>query len=94
MKDRLTKKRVKVDYEAIIKLLDLCYAFRCYHVQRRFIEKKPWISQRREMCNFLKSRRVDLYWCSVALKDGCTNLIELCNYCGGYSAAMEYAYGM
>lgn len=93
MKDRLTKKRVKVDYEAIITLLDLCYEFRVYQFQRRK-NLKPIISERREMISFLRSRDVNFYWCQLAINDNCKNLADLINYCGSYKAALEYAYGL
>ena len=93
MKDRLTKKRVKVDYEAIIKLLDLSYEFRIYQYQRRR-NLKCLISERREMLSFLRSRDVDIYWCQLAINNDCKNLADLINYCGSYKAALEYAYGM
>lgn len=91
MKDRLTKKRVKVDYEAIIKLLGLSYEYRVYHFNRRS-ELKPLISKKREMRYFLQKQGVSFYWCSLALKDGCEDLPDLIAYCGSYKAAMEYAY--
>ena len=92
MKDRLTKKRVHVDYEEIIELLDLSHEFHCYRCVQ--VRKGNFFSRRRCAFNFLRSRDVAFYWCQKALNDGCKSFSDLVKYCGSEAAAKEFAYGV
>lgn len=64
MKDRITKKRVKVDYSKIIHLLGLDRDFIDY-----VISKRSSISGRRKALAFLNARRVDIHSCYLYLQD-------------------------
>ena len=64
MKDRITKKRIKVDYYKVICMLGLFSDFVKYDAF-----KSSCISFRRRARAFLKHKHVDLFVCQSYLKD-------------------------
>lgn len=79
MKDRLTKKRIRVDYKAMIYMLGL------YHDFVKYVFDNPSIiSRRRKELNFLRSKKVDIEFCHhLMVNDHILSYDQLILYAGG-----------
>lgn len=89
MKDRLTKKRIKVDYANIINVLGLSYDFTGY-----LFKNNQRISIRRSALAFLRRKKVNIEFVNYIIKtENLKNYHDLLEYClGDFSQIQEYCY--
>lgn len=89
MKDRLTKKRVKVDYEHIINVLGLSYDFTAY-----LFKYNQRISMRRSALAFLRRNKVNIEFVNyLVTKENIKSHFDLLNYChGSLQQIKEFCY--
>lgn len=88
MKDRLTKKRLKVDYEAIIHMLDRDSDFICY-----IFTKCSKVSIRRQALAYLKHCKVNIEFCHyLHTKEGINTYAQLCAHAGNLNDIKEFCY--